>query len=67
MKILTLVLTILAVGLVVFNATKVNFEAPFEGDSYTAILTIIAGLCAVILLQILRISKKIEALQKKRK
>ncbi len=67
MKILTLVLTILAVGLIVFNATKVNFEAPFEGDSYTAILTIIAGLCAVILLQILRISKKIEALQKKRK
>ena len=67
MKILTLVLTILAIGLIVFNATKVNFEAPFEGDSYTAILTIIAGLCAVILLQILRISKKIEALQKKRK
>ncbi len=67
MKIFTWILTILAVGLIIFNATKLNFEALFEGESYTAILTIVAALCAVILLQILRISKKIEVLSKKRK
>ena len=57
----------MALGLAVFNATKLNFDALFEGESYTAVLTIIAALCAVILLQILRISKKIELLNKKRK
>ncbi|WP_299365292.1 hypothetical protein [Winogradskyella sp.] len=67
MKIFTLILTFIAVALIVFNATKLNFDALFEGESYTAILTIIAALCAIILLQILRISKKIETLSKKRK
>jgi hypothetical protein len=65
MKIFTLILTIIAVALVAFNATKLNFEALLTGESYTAVLTIIAALCAIILLQILRISKKIEKLDKK--
>ncbi|WP_299524597.1 hypothetical protein [Winogradskyella sp.] len=67
MKIFTIILSVIAVGLIIFNATKLNFDALFEGESYTAILTIIAALCAIILLQILRISKKIETLSKKRK
>lgn len=67
MKILIWGLSILALGLIIFNATRLNFDALFEGDSYTAILTIIAGSCAILLLQILRISKKIEILSKKRK
>ncbi|WP_299112530.1 hypothetical protein [uncultured Winogradskyella sp.] len=67
MKIFTIVLSIIALGLIIFNATKLNFETLFEGESYTAIITIIAALCAIILLQILRISKKIEILSKKRK
>lgn len=67
MKILTTVLTVIAIALIIFNATQINLNKPFEGDSFTAILTVLAGLCAVILLQILRLSKKIEALQKKRR
>ncbi|MAX71070.1 MAG: hypothetical protein CMC76_08210 [Flavobacteriaceae bacterium] len=66
MKIFTLILSVVAIGLIIFNATKLNFEALFEGESYTAILTIIAALCAILLLQILRVSKKIEKLSKKR-
>lgn len=66
MKILTLLLSILALGLVIFNATRLNFDALFKGDSFTAIVTIIAALCAMLLLQILRISKKIEKLDKAR-
>lgn len=66
MKIFTLILSVVAIGLIIFNATKLNFEALFEGESYTAILTIIAALCAILLLQILRVSKKIEKLNKKR-
>ena len=64
MKILTLILTIVAIALIMFNATKLNFDALFKGESFTAILTILASLCAIILLQILRLSKKIEKLHK---
>ncbi|WP_299128239.1 hypothetical protein [uncultured Winogradskyella sp.] len=65
MKIFTWILTIIAVGLVIYNATKLDFNALFKGESYSAVLTIIAGLCAIILLQILRLSKKIDTLSKK--
>ena len=66
MKIFTLILSIIAIALIIFNATKLNFEALFEGESQTALITIVAALCALILLQILRISKKIETLSKQR-
>jgi amino acid transporter len=66
MKILTLILSILAIGLVIFNSTKLNFEALLEGESFTSVITIIVSLCALVLLQILRISKKIEKLDKAR-
>ena len=60
MKILTIILSILALALVVFNASKINLSAPFEGESTAALITMLAALCALILLQILRISKSIE-------
>ena len=66
MKIFTLILTIIAGGLIIFNTTKLNFEALFEGESFIAVITIITALCAIILLQIFRISKKIEKLHKQR-
>ena len=65
MKIFTLVFTIIAIGLIVFNATELNFDALLEGESFIAVITIIIALCAIILLQILRISKKIEKLDKR--
>lgn len=64
MKIFTFTLSVIALGLVFFNATKLNFESLFEGESQIALITMIAALCAIILLQILRISKKIEKLDK---
>jgi hypothetical protein len=64
MKVFTLVFSIIAIGLTIFNATKLNFNALLEGESFTAVITIIAAVCAIILLQILRISKKIEKLNK---
>ena len=64
MKILTIILSIIAVALIIYNFTKVDLDTPLEGDSVTAIITILAALCAILLLQILRVSKKIE--QKKK-
>ncbi|WP_407556327.1 hypothetical protein [Winogradskyella sp. 4-2091] len=65
MKIFTIILTVIAVALIIFNTTKLNFDALLTGESQTALITIITALCAIILLQILRISKKIEKLSKK--
>lgn len=67
MKIATIILSIIALGLIIFNATKLNFNALFEGESMTAFIVILASLCAIALLQILHTSKKIEKLSKARK
>ena len=66
MKVFTIVASVIALGLIIFNTTKLNFDALFEGESFAAVLTILAALCAITLLQILRVSKKIERLQKRR-
>jgi hypothetical protein len=64
MKILIYILSVVALGLIIFNATIIDTNAPFEGKSMTAVITIVASLCAIVLLQILRISKRIEQLSK---
>ena len=64
MKIFIHILTLLAVALIIFNTTQLNLDALLEGQSLIALITIIASLCAIMLLQILRISKKIEAKSK---
>jgi len=66
MKVFTLILSVIALALIIFNITKLNFDALLDGESQTALITIAAALCALILLQILRISKKIEKLSKGR-
>lgn len=60
MKIFTLILNIIAIALIIYNATKINFKDFFQGESMIAAITILASLCAILLLQVLRISKKIE-------
>ncbi len=64
MKIITYIFTLIAIALIIFNATQLDFNALMEGKSLTAVITIVASLCAIMLLQILRISKKIEAKSK---
>ena len=66
MKVFTIIFSVIAVALIIFNATKLNFNAISEGESQTALITIVASLCAILLIQILRVSKKIEKLSKKR-
>lgn len=67
MKIVSIILSIIALGLIIFNATKLNFDALFEGESIVAIIVILASSCAIILLQIVRTSKRIEVLSKQKK
>jgi len=60
MKIFTSILVLLALALIVFNITLLDFKNPLEGDSMVAFIGIAASFCAVLILLIFRISKKIE-------
>lgn len=65
MKILIYILIALAAGLVIFNITKLDFDHLLQGDSSIAVICILAGLCAILALGILLISKGIAARQPK--
>lgn len=51
---------ILALGLIVFNITLLDFENPLQGNSMVAFIGIAASICAVLILLIFRMSKNIE-------
>ncbi|WP_299533974.1 hypothetical protein [Ulvibacterium sp.] len=57
---LIIVLIILALGLIAYNVTLVDFGNPFQGDSIIALIGILASLCAIVLLLIYMTSKKIQ-------
>jgi len=52
---------VLALGMLVFNSTRIDFEAPLDGDSSVALIGVMASACAFLLLFILLLSKKIAA------
>ena len=60
MKIIRLLLTVIALGLIGYNSTEIDLDNPFEGQSLVALITIVACLCSILLLSILAVSKKIE-------
>jgi len=60
MKYVAYLIIILAFILGVFNATKLDFNALFEGESIVGLITILASLCAIVLMLILLTSKRIE-------
>ena len=65
MKIFIYIIMALALVLLGYNVTKVNWSSPFTGDSSIAMIGILACACAIILLLILLISKKIERLNER--
>ncbi|MFP2997849.1 hypothetical protein ABN763_18190 [Spongiivirga sp. MCCC 1A20706] len=67
MRIFTLVIMIIALGLIALNVTKLNFDNLFEGDSSIALIGIVACLCVIVLMLVFRTSKTIQEKVKKRK
>ena len=65
MKISIYILIALAVGVIVYNLTKVDSNNLLQGDSSIAVFGILSGLCAILVLSILLISKKIAAKSKR--
>ncbi|MFD0796041.1 hypothetical protein ACFQZJ_01100 [Maribacter chungangensis] len=59
-RIFSIVLIVLALALIAYNVTLVDFAAPFQGDSTVALIGIIAPLCAIVLLLLFITSKKVQ-------
>lgn len=64
MKLTTYIISVIALIILIFNISKINFEAPLEGDSHTAVVTSIAASCAILIATLVRVVKKIERLTK---
>jgi len=60
MKIFTNILIFLALALIIFNVTLLDFNNLFEGDSLVGLIGVAASFCAVFILLIFRMSKLIE-------
>ena len=59
MKIFTYIIIALSLITIVFNATKINFEKPFEGESTIAIIGIVAWFCAILIVTLYTVAKKV--------
>jgi uncharacterized membrane protein len=60
MKLFTNILVVLAIALILFNISLLDFKHPLQGNSMIAFIGIAASLCAVLILLIFRMSKSIE-------
>lgn len=60
MKIFIYVLIAMAIALIAFNVTLLDFNNLLEGNSLIALIGIIASMCAVCILLIFRMAKTIE-------
>lgn len=65
MKIFIYILMVCAAGLVIYNATQLDFNHLLDGDSSIAAVSVLAGLCAILALGILLVSKRIASKVKK--
>ena len=60
MKIFTSILVILALALIIFNITLLDFTDLFGDDSLVGLIGIAASICAICIILIFRMSKMIE-------
>jgi len=59
-KKITVVLIILALGLIAYNVTIIDFSDPMGKGSIIAVIGVVAALCAIVLLLILLTSRNIQ-------
>ena len=64
MKTIRYIFMLIAIALIIMNATKLNLSDPFKGDSAIAVISILAAICVILLMLILHISHSIAKKQK---
>jgi small-conductance mechanosensitive channel len=60
MKNFITILLIIAVCLMIFNVTQMDYKNPLEGKSKVALIGVVASACAALILLIFKMSKKIQ-------
>lgn len=60
MRIFIYILIAIAIGLIAFNFTLLDFNNLLEGNSLVALIGIVASLCAICILVIFKIAKNID-------
>lgn len=60
MKFFIYTLLAIAIGLIIFNITLLDFDNLLEGNSLIALIGIIASMCAVCVLIIFKVAKSID-------
>lgn len=61
MKVVIPVAILLALALLIYNVTIIDYSDPFNGESTIALIGVVACACAIVLMLILRTSRKIAA------
>tara|TARA_B100001996_G_C18101030_1_gene377345 strand:- start:159 stop:359 length:201 start_codon:yes stop_codon:yes gene_type:complete len=64
MKIATTIISIIALLIIIFNITLLDFNDFFSDNNTIALVTIIAGLCCLVILRILVLTNKIKDFRK---
>lgn len=67
MKKFIYILIFLTITGIVYNLTQIDYDNVLGKDSIVGLITVVAGLCAILILSILLVSKKIEEAAKKRR
>ncbi|MGK4566350.1 hypothetical protein [Flavobacterium sp. 3HN19-14] len=60
MKIFTNILIFIALALIIFNVTLLDFGNLFEGESLVGLIGVAASFCAIFILLIFRMSKLVQ-------
>jgi len=64
MRIATKIISIIALLIIIFNITLLDFNDFFSDNNAVALVTIIAGLCCLVILRILVLTNKIKDFRK---
>ena len=65
MKVLIYLVSIIAVSIIIFNVTQINFEVLISYENFTSAVMILAGFSCLIIMRIMFINEKIKKIQKK--
>ena len=54
MKLTTYIITIIAIVILIFNITKIDFETPLSKDSFPAVITSVSAGCTILIVSIIK-------------
>ena len=64
MKIATRIISVIAILIIIFNMTLIDFSNFLSDNNAVALVTIIAGLCCLVIIRILVLTNKIKDFRK---